>query len=234
VEEHAMKSLVKTQCSDRYRLFQYFIGDLNAQDSRSIENHLAECDECLLKIQEFALIQSRLNAVPDSIVPEELIEQVSGQWKKSEADEPVIARAIPLLVVQFVRNGLQVLKESILPVDMEIRLRPLAEPAHFFRENGASEGSLELLLEQEIQKQNILLSLSLIREPHESVRLRVHLKESNKSLPKTRVSLKQNGSILHSKKTSSEGMVTFFELHPGSYTVQVPSRKIEWTIEIRS
>jgi hypothetical protein len=229
-----MMTSINTQCPDKYSLFQYFNGDFPVQDVPSIEDHLGKCDACLLKIQEFALIQSRLDAAPDLDVPQEFIEKTEEIWKKAETDQIVESPGdISRLVVQLVKSGFQVLKESILPDATEINWRPLLEPAHVFRESGAGKGSLELLLEQEIRKQNILLSLSLTREAHKSVRLRVNLKESGKSLPQIRVSLKRNGSMLHSKKSDSDGMVTFSELCPGSYTIQVPARKIEWTIDIR-
>ena len=229
-----MMTSIKTQCPDKYSLFQYFNGDFPAQDVLSIEDHLGECDACLLKIQEFTLIQSRLDAAPELDVPQEFIEKAEEIWKKAETDPSVEnPGVIGRLVVQLVKSGFQVLKESILPDATEINWRPLLEPAHVFRESGAGKSPLELLLEQELRSQNILLSLSLIREAHESVQLRVNLKESGKSLPDTRVSLKKNGSILHSKKTDSEGAVTFLQIHPGTYMVQIPARKIEWTIDIR-
>ncbi len=78
-----MKLKTDNRCLNEDMIFEYFIGELHKDSTKIVEAHLRNCNTCLLKIREFALVKSGLETEHGLPVPEDLMQRVIQNWKKN-------------------------------------------------------------------------------------------------------------------------------------------------------
>jgi hypothetical protein len=223
-----LDTLYKGSHIDEVSLLNYSLRDLQPDEEKLIETHLRQCDLCLMKVQEFVFIQSELNSGPDMKVPLELVEKVQ-EWEVPDCEESS-ADSIPRLIIRLAADGIKLLKGSVLPKNAEVKW--MAVPQYALRGDEEDGEESEMIYKESIKEKKISIHIFIRKDTRESLQATILLKEYSNPIQNIRVSLKRDGRIVRSKKTNSEGIAIFTELHSGEYNIQIPSENIEWAVSI--
>lgn len=217
-------------CESNEVLFKFYKGTIDEDLKKHIADHLDICDICLIKIRDFAFIESQFeDAEPFEKVPRHFMNNVTDALSK-RTDVPSIGAL--QLAIQLTKGGLKVLKDTLLPPEASLGVSTGRIPAMVFRGESETDDSA-ILLEQALKDRAIKASMVAKRGEGDTANLSIRLMRSEAPISGARVSLKRKELLLESKSTDSAGSVNFAHVSPGRYTIWIPTQKIEWLIDIR-
>lgn len=214
-------------------LVRFFNGDVEDNQEKLIQAHLDQCDLCLLKLRQFAFIESQLNETKNRKVPRKLIQMVTDSLTVKETENMSNSVAgVVSIVVQFIKDGIAILEESVLPQNVKLVIQGKPQPALLFRGKTDTKDS-EVAFEQTFSDNNIVARVTLKKVEDDKANIHINLKKFETPVSRTRVSIKQKGLIIYSKATNDNGSVSFSPIKSGQYAIWILAQKIEWLIDIR-
>jgi hypothetical protein len=226
-------------CPSEQDLLGYLAHGLSLQETEGIERHLKDCDLCIGHLSILSKIKMSLGLLKEiEPVPQELKDTVLRGWQRGgpEREERVQKESPLRLAIRIAATGLEILRASIVPQDMELDL--VSSPAfagNFRSEENASQsvGSEVIVAKKQIVDKDLNVELVIRKESDQQVSLVVKLLKGELPFSDARVSLLKDRLLFHSKKTGSKGDVEFTSIPPGDYVLKIPSELIQWPIEIK-
>jgi anti-sigma factor RsiW len=225
-------------CPSGPDLLGYLDHQLPPPDMKAMERHLGDCDNCIGQLRILSRLKTTLRQQDLESVPPELKDMVLRGWQQEtpEREERPQSGLAFRLAIRLVTTGLEILRDSIVPPDMELNL--VASPAF----NGAfrsvenapeSERNEVLVAKKQVADKDLQIELVIRKESDQQVSLAVQLSKGGSPFSEARVSLFKDRSLFHSKKTDSNGHVEFASVPAGEYVLKISSELIQWPIEIR-
>lgn len=218
-----------TPCPENETLLAYYLKDMPAPDRSITDAHLSSCNACLLRLLDFARTHVYLNRGADWAVPEALVSRVLSD-RPARSAAASASSSLLKLVVRLARSSIQILKDSLMPESVSMNWIQGMSPATAFR-SGDADAARQLRLDQSLADSHLSVQLN----PVEGSRVDLEIQLGLPGQPESgvRILLKENGTILHSQKTDDAGKLVIAHIHPGQYRLQIPSRKIDWAIDIQ-
>jgi hypothetical protein len=139
---------------------------------------------------------------------------------------PPLLQTLGTLIIQVLRDGLKFIEARFVPEAVRIAIDEQLLPAGAFRK---SAGSTEAFARLDIRQTLGALACHISAMPDEggTVLLTVQLQKHGVPLAHRRVLLLRDDMIQHASTTSDRGVVSFRQLNPGEYTMQVREEKVE-------
>jgi anti-sigma factor RsiW len=234
----AGQTINTSSCPSQEDLLAYLTHELPTRHTTEIERHLKGCDSCIEHLNLLARIHVSLRQQILEPVPEELKDTVFQRWQQAatERGEREHKQSSFKLVIRLITTGFEILRDSIVPSDVELNL--LSSPALAGAFRSAEEVPLSAKTEVFVAKKQIAdsdfqVKLEMRKESDQLVTVMVTLSKAETPFSDARVSLMKDNLLFHSKKTGSRGDVEFANIPPGQYVLKISSELIQWPIEIK-
>jgi anti-sigma factor RsiW len=209
-------------CVGPERLAGWASRALAADEMRTVERHLAQCDGCLADALAMARMTARLDAAPTLAVPATLRERVASRWAPAPVDESLTA-----LVVRIARAGVALLERHVVAPVLDVEELPLAGAAVRTAETADGIGFRIRAPEAEIRGTIVTtdgtVGLSLLL-----------LGPGEDALGGQRVFLRRHGRTIYSARTDAAGTLEMPRVEPGVYEVSCPGIGTSFRLDLRS
>jgi anti-sigma factor RsiW len=225
-------SVAAGRACQRAEVLSAYASDLlTLQEARDLEQHLHTCDVCLSEVMAIRRTLHLLKRDALLSPPASLVAVV--QPASAGAPHQSVLEHLGALLIQVATDGLQFLEAALLPEHVRLTVGGHLIPAAAFR-SAPGEAVAVAFLDIRQTVRDLTLHIGAWHEDGQTVLLKVQLYKQEQPLARRRVSLLDNGRVLHSSATSRSGEVTFPRLTPGEYTLRIPQEHVETRIILRS
>jgi len=216
---------MKDNCLSPDVLTAYLHDLLRLEEKKSAEAHLDGCDACVAELSALTKSEMVLERRPNSPVPAALRNRIETLWAKDQKNEEPIFR----VVVRLLKDGLEVLRETLVP--SSVAIQEMFSPVGAYRSAEKSSSPSGLLMKKSLP--GIELTVILEWRSNSQAQLRTKIEDDrHQAVAGKRVSLRRNDTLVFSDKTSTDGVVVVPDLEIGSYELGIASTEKDFHVAI--
>lgn len=216
---------MKDNCLSPEILTAYLHDLLRLEEKQNAEAHLDGCNACVAELSALTKSKMELERTPNSAVPAALRSRIEALWAKDQkSEEPIFHLAVRLL-----KDGLEVLRDSLVP--SSVAIQELFSPVGAYRSAEKSSSPSGVLLKKSLP--GIELTVILEWRSNTQAQLRTKVEDDrHQAVAGKRVFLRRSETLVFSDKTSADGVVIVPDLEIGSYDLGIVSTEKDFHVAI--
>jgi anti-sigma factor RsiW len=216
---------MKDNCLSPDMLTAYLHDLLRLEEKKYAEAHLDGCNACVVELSALTKSKMELERTPNSPVPAALRSRIEALWAKDQKNEEPIFR----LAVRLVKDGLEVLRDSLVPSSVVIQ--EMFSPVGAYRSGEKSSSPSGVLLKRSLPGIEVTVILEWRSNTQAQLRTKVE-DDRHQAVVGKRVFLRRNETLVFSDKTSADGVVVVPDLEIGSYELGIVSAEKDFHVAI--
>ena len=220
-----ISATMKDDCLSPEVLTAYLHDLLRLEEKQSVEAHLDGCNACVAELSALTKSEMELEWRANDPVPAALRSRVEALWAKDQTKEEPIFR----LAVRLLKDGLEVLRDSLVP--SPVAIQELFSPVGAYRSGEKSSLPSGVLLKKSLP--GIELTVILEWRSNTQAQLRTKVEDDrHQAVAGKRVFLRRNETLVFSDKTNADGVVVVSDLEIGSYELGIVSTEKDFHVAI--
>jgi anti-sigma factor RsiW len=216
---------MKDNCLSPDVLTAYLHDVLSLEERKSAEAHLDGCNACVAELSALTKSEMELERRPNDPVPAVLRSRVEALWAKDQKNEEPIFR----LAVRLLKDGLEVLRDSLVP--SSVAIQEMFSPVGAYRSAEKPSSPSGVLLKRSLPGIEVTVILEWRSNTQAQLRTKVE-DDRHQAVVGKRVFLRRNETLVFSDRTSADGVVVVPDLEIGSYELGISTTEKDFYVTI--